>query len=336
MANRAFLYATDIVPDEAAHLSLWQEGVPYFDSRWTLPCAWYFLFQPRDLKSFHGTYRFVATRKEALALARSRADLFAAVGGGLPAKAMFLGFLRKLAGWQGDFLWLDAQSVVELDEEYDQCREVLARIANQDTPEKIRAAARAHCRFPTPERPEVNPIDTVGFCYADGVRAKRLTTARLFLRPFVFLDLPGVARLLSDPKVMRFSSGPYSLEQSEGWLADAVSKGQPWAVSDESGHLLGYCGLFALDNVNGRAEIELGYRLLPEHWGQGLASEAARAVVEDALVEQGIDRIISLIDPDNAASRRVAEKLGMRLEGQVMMPGYDHPDLVYAYLRTPT
>jgi len=208
--------------------------------------------------------------------------------------------------------------VVELDEEYDQCREVLARIAKQDAPEKIRAAARAHCRFPTPERPEVNAIDTVGFCYWDGVPVKRLTTARLLLRPFVFLNLPG------------FSSGPYSLEQSEGWLAEAVSKGQPWAVCDESGHFLGYCGLFALDNVNGRAESELGYRLLPEYWGQGLASEAARAVVRDAWENQGLDRIISLIDPDNAASRRVAEKLGMRLEGQVMMPGYDHPDLVYA------
>ena len=159
---------------------------------------------------------------------------------------------------------------------------------------------------------------------------KQLTTARLLLHPLVFLDLPGVARLLSDPQVMRFSSGPYSLEQSEGWLAEAVSKGQPWAVCDQSGHLLGYCGLFALDNINGRAEIELGYRFLPEHWGQGLASEAARAVVQDALPGQGLDRIISLIDPDNAASRRVAEKLGMTVEAQAMMPGYDHPDLVYS------
>lgn len=78
---------------------------------------------------------------------------------------------------------------------------------------------------------------------------------------------------------------------------------------------------------------ELGYRLLPEYWGQGLACEAVGAVVRHAFEKDGLRRLISLIDPENTASRRVAEKVGMRLEGEVMLPGYDRRDLVYAIHR---
>ena len=157
---------------------------------------------------------------------------------------------------------------------------------------------------------------------------KPWTTARLHLRPFRADDLPSVAHLLSHPEVMKFSSGSLSPQAAKTWLLDAITKEQPLHLS-QGGIFVGYCGLFNLPNINGQPEVELGYRLLPEHWGRGLAAEAGQEVLRLAAA-QGLPRVISLIDPKNLASRRVAEKLGMQLEAEAWLPGYDHPDMVFA------
>lgn len=68
---------------------------------------------------------------------------------------------------------------------------------------------------------------------------------------------------------------------------------------------------------------ELGWRLGRDSWGRGLATEAARAVRDDAFERLGLDELISIIHPDNAASRRVATKVGMRIEGAVHHSGLD-------------
>ena len=66
--------------------------------------------------------------------------------------------------------------------------------------------------------------------------------------------------------------------------------------------------------VDGRDEVEIGYPFLRRSWGRGLATEAARACRDYGFGTLGCDRLVSLIDPANRASRRVAEKVGMRLE----------------------
>ncbi len=93
--------------------------------------------------------------------------------------------------------------------------------------------------------------------------------------------------------------------------------------------LIGVCGLEWTD-IGGTAEAELGYDFHGDHSGQGLATEAAMAVRDVAFRDLGLSRIISLIRHGNVASKRVAEKAGMRLDSDVVRSGqrywlYDLP-----------
>ena len=103
-----------------------------------------------------------------------------------------------------------------------------------------------------------------------------------------------------------------------------------WAVVlRETDQPIGYCGLTYFPDINGRPEVEVGYRLARAHWGKGYATEAATAVKDWAFCDRKMERLIALIDPQNVASIRVAEKLGMVHEAEVMLEGYTHPDRVY-------
>lgn len=92
---------------------------------------------------------------------------------------------------------------------------------------------------------------------------------------------------------------------------------------------IGYCGLTHFSDIEGQPEIEVGYRLARAWWGQGFATEAARGVRNYAFHSLGLSRLVSLIEPSNTASLRVAAKLGMHREREVMLPGYDHADYLY-------
>jgi len=104
-----------------------------------------------------------------------------------------------------------------------------------------------------------------------------------------------------------------------------------WVVT-ETGNptALGYCGLTWFPDINGRPEVEVGYRLARQCWGRGFATEAAIAVRELAFSDFGLDRLIALIDPANQRSIKVARKLGMTYESDVLLDGYDYPDNVYS------
>ena len=123
-------------------------------------------------------------------------------------------------------------------------------------------------------------------------------------------------------------------EQTERFLFDRViapaRAGLPSQfalILREENRLIGYCGFFRqiVDGVN---EIEIGYRLHPDYWNRGLATEAARAVRDYAFEVMKLKRVISLIHPDNHASRRVTEKNGMTLEKETTFRGF--PTLVFA------
>lgn len=86
-----------------------------------------------------------------------------------------------------------------------------------------------------------------------------------------------------------------------------------WAlVLKESSELIGDCGLVVQD-VEGVEEVEIGYHVRRDWWGQGLATEAAQACRNYGFNQLGFNKLISLIHPANIASRRVAQKNGMRL-----------------------
>lgn len=94
-----------------------------------------------------------------------------------------------------------------------------------------------------------------------------------------------------------------------------------WPVVDKgTGEVVGHCGLLDKE-VAGRSEIELIYVLASSVWGKGYATEIGRALKQHAFEKMGIRRLIALIEPENAASERVAVKVGMHLEREVVRPG---------------
>lgn len=161
-------------------------------------------------------------------------------------------------------------------------------------------------------------------------------TERLTLRHFHIMDDESIYQVFGDPEVMRFGDGVQTREWVDAWLLTCLERYyQTWGfgpyavVEKDTQNLIGYCGLFYFPDINGRPEIEIGYRLARAAWGQGYATEAAGVVRDVAFHTLGIKRLIAIIDPSNIASIRVAEKIGMRYENEVMLEGYTHPDHVY-------
>jgi RimJ/RimL family protein N-acetyltransferase len=160
-------------------------------------------------------------------------------------------------------------------------------------------------------------------------------TQRTALRMFRESDFDPMMDVLGDPDVMRFGDGPQSADWTRSWIARTINNYAQgfglWAVVlRKSENPIGYCGLSYFDDINGQPEIELGYRLAKKYWGSGLATEAASAVRDLAFGQLSLKRLISLIDPENWRSIRVAEKLGMIHTADAMLPGYTHPDRVYS------
>lgn len=135
---------------------------------------------------------------------------------------------------------------------------------------------------------------------------------------------------------MRFSDqGVKTAGWVEAWIVDCLGHQvhhgySKWAVIERSTNaLLGYCGLELTPNLTERPEIALGYRLARVFWGQGYATEAATAVLEQARL-LGLKRVVATVYPHNHNSLNVARKLGMHLEREVMLEGYTYPDHLYA------
>jgi [ribosomal protein S5]-alanine N-acetyltransferase len=156
---------------------------------------------------------------------------------------------------------------------------------------------------------------------------KVVETPRLILRYFKEDDLDQIASILADPDVMRFSlSGPKTREQTQEFL-EAVfysyeyrKRGLYAVIHKADTNLIGFCGLLDWE-IDGQPEIEIGYRLDPAYWRQGLGTEAAIAVRDYGLNQLKLKRLIAVIQPENKASIRVAEKLGMRAEKEMDFKG---------------
>lgn len=152
-----------------------------------------------------------------------------------------------------------------------------------------------------------------------------IETRRLLLRGWRDEDLEPYARMCADPEVMRFIGAGSTLsrdqagEQVSRFVRDWEERGFGlWALEERgSGAFAGFAGLaFQEDWPEGGYKTEVGWRLDRPFWGRGLATEAARACVDHGLGNLGLGRIISIIQPENAASRRVAEKAGLDLRGE--------------------
>ncbi|HWT01443.1 MAG TPA: GNAT family N-acetyltransferase [Pyrinomonadaceae bacterium] len=144
-----------------------------------------------------------------------------------------------------------------------------------------------------------------------------IETARLRLRGFTPDDLDALCQVFGDPEVMKYISGgePRTREATEEGLLRSIEGWRKrgfglWAVVEkETGELIGYCGLISLEDT---PEIEVAYGLMRSAWGKGFAAEAARASLGYGFNELKLERIVAVVNPENAASRRVLEKLGMK------------------------
>jgi RimJ/RimL family protein N-acetyltransferase len=166
-----------------------------------------------------------------------------------------------------------------------------------------------------------------------------LETPRLILREFCPEDVDALARVLSDPETMRFYPVPFDRTGVEEWITRNCRRYTKdghglWAmVLKTSSELIGECGL-VVQEVDGANEIEIGYHVRRDQWGQGLATEAARACRDFGFAQFPVERLISLMRPENLPSRRVAEKNGMVIWKEVIRVGLPH--LVYSIRRDQT
>jgi len=166
-----------------------------------------------------------------------------------------------------------------------------------------------------------------------------LGTPRLILREFSRDDVDALARVLSDTETMRFYPAPLDCTGVENWIARnrrryANNGHGLWAmVLKANGELIGDCGL-TIQDVDGANEIEIGYHVRCDLWGQGLATEAARACRDFGFARLPVDRLVSIIPPENLPSRRVAEKNGMTVWKEVVRVGFPH--VVYSIRKDQT
>ena len=159
-----------------------------------------------------------------------------------------------------------------------------------------------------------------------------LATKRLRLEKIGEEHKKDLFRLLSNPKVHKYFLKTLDKKESEEFFKMVQLRYNSdgfcfWAVirtSDET--FIGICGLVS-QVIDGKNEVEVGYRLSDEFWGQGYGPEAALGCIEYAKERLNLDSVISLIRPVNHQSVRVAEKNGMKLEKEVML--HDRPHNLY-------
>lgn len=162
-------------------------------------------------------------------------------------------------------------------------------------------------------------------------------TPRLILRPPVEADLDAYIEIHGDPEIRKH----LTIVGGRGgrvaaWRTLALVVGHwhlrgygQWTVVERStGQIIGRAGLW---NPEGWPGLEVGWVIGRPHWGNGYATEAAQAAVDFAFESTSTDRVISLIQPDNHRSIRVAEKIGQRFEGTTSLEGTEM--LVYAIHR---
>ena len=162
-----------------------------------------------------------------------------------------------------------------------------------------------------------------------------IQTERLIIREFQVLDIEALAQIMAKAEVMQYSlDGVLSTKKTAVKIQSFLDSYQKngygkWAVIHrESARLIGYCGI-AVEEIEAKLENELGYRLDSDFWGQGLATEAANACLKYAFDKLNLDRVLGIVEPENHASIRVLEKIGMEFMKESTWRG----KVVYIYRR---
>lgn len=169
------------------------------------------------------------------------------------------------------------------------------------------------------------------FCSMDVI----LETERLLFRKFTLEDALLIYQLNLDPEVIRYTFDPITdMEHARQVLKKTIlpqyelyNHGR-WAIHLQSGmEFIGWCGLKAIPD---RDEIDLGYRLKKQYWGNGYATEAAKACIQYGFEDLNLSRIIGRAVPENTASLHILEKCGMKYKSTGIVDG--HQSVTYKIL----
>lgn len=151
-----------------------------------------------------------------------------------------------------------------------------------------------------------------------------IETPRILLRPLAQNDLDDLAQIYSVPEVMKYRlfSQPASLKQTQEFLKSYLLHWEQhgfgrWAMIDKTlQQLIGHCGLEYTATLD---EVEVNYLLSSRYWGHGLATESAIAIVSYGFKSLQLERLVALAKPENLASLRVMEKIGMQDEKNIQL-----------------
>ena len=153
-----------------------------------------------------------------------------------------------------------------------------------------------------------------------------LSTTRLLLTPRSIDDLEDCLAMDRDPLVTRYISGPWSDPVAHrSFVLSRIRHQYPtglgyWSVRELNGaEFLGWILLIPYEGFDG--EVEIGWRFTRASWGRGLATEAAKLVLDHAFTGACLSEVVADINPVNSASIRVAEKIGMRFLGERSVEG---------------
>lgn len=156
-----------------------------------------------------------------------------------------------------------------------------------------------------------------------------ITTERLNLRPIAPTDVEALHRFWIDPAVRKYlwdneiiskETVDEIIRNSEACFADIGSGLFAIELAERPEELVGFCGLRRMCEP---ARIELLYGILPRYWGEGMVSEAARAVLRHGFEQCGLERIVGATDTPNQRSVRVMQRLGMVFEERRQHKGLD-------------
>lgn len=166
-----------------------------------------------------------------------------------------------------------------------------------------------------------------------------IRTPRLLLRRWTDDDLAPMAEINSDPEVMRWI-GDGSVRDLDGTAEDIERWEEEWDEEGfgifavellASGELIGSVGLSVPDDLPELLpDVEIGWRLGTQFWGQGYASEAAQAVLEFALQDRGLDRVVAVNRLANEQSENVLRKLDMTVDHETKHPAHGYALNVYS------
>jgi RimJ/RimL family protein N-acetyltransferase len=158
-----------------------------------------------------------------------------------------------------------------------------------------------------------------------------ITTPRLLLRPWQKSDLKAMAEINADARVMEFFPSTQTEEQTKEFIGrqhlQQQERGHCYFATElqESGRMIGFIGISYQDyDAHFTPCVDIGWRLHPDVWGQGLATEGAKACLDFAFQELKLPELVAVAVQQNIASTRVMEKIGMSYDSS-----FDHPVLAH-------